>query len=367
MTKMIGTNILSQINLRPLERISASRFFHMECCNLREVLESNGVEKSLPSSPSTYFGSAAHKFLEKAGLGLINHEEDFESEWLTTLSEKESSLLESEIEKHLVPLSRSVTQYEIKKRLLFKKASSLINNRRSDRILTSYSTTGIEKWFETEDGIVGGFVDKVLFTNNGYEIIDYKTGAIIDKYSNDIKKEYKYQMFLYAALMYENLNEWPTTVKIQGLNGDEYSINYSTEECISLLYNAKALFSNINELLIGINNNLELQKSLANPAPDNCRFCGYRSICSPYWEVREETPQLNWSNDIRGEFESLTTLGNGSYLLKIMSGRKTYKIRGLKPERYRIDEGSYFSIYNLSPDKNEDCFKGSMLTTIYTS
>jgi CRISPR/Cas system-associated exonuclease Cas4 (RecB family) len=367
MTKMIGTNVLSQIKPKPLERVSPSRFFHMECCNYREVLLSNRVEKLLPSSPNTYFGSAAHKFLEKAGLGLINHEEDFESDWLTTLSELESSLLESEVEKHLVPLSRSVKQYEIKKRLLFKRAASLLVDRRTDWFATSNSSTGTEKWYQTNDGIVGGYVDKVLLTNNGYEIIDFKTGTIIDKQTHEIKEEYKYQMSIYAALSFENLKEWPTAVKIQGLNGEEYPISYKKHECIDLLYKAKALFHHINDLVVGIDNNLELQKNLANPAPNNCRFCGFRPICSPYWEVREDKPQLNWSKDIRGEFKSLTTLGNESYLLKITSGHKTYKIRGLKPERHRINERSNFSIYNLSIDKYENCFIEDILTTIYTS
>src|SRR5690606_18117350 len=97
------------------------------------------------------------------------------------------------IEKHLVPLSRSVNQYEIKKRLLFKKASSMLANSKSNWYADSNSKTGVERWFETSDRIVGGFVDKVTLRNNGYEIIDFKTGSVIDKFTHEIKEEYKYQ------------------------------------------------------------------------------------------------------------------------------------------------------------------------------
>ncbi|TKH04818.1 PD-(D/E)XK nuclease family protein [Peribacillus simplex] len=363
---MPGGNVPLTIKLGPLKRISASRFFEMQLCSFREVLVSNGVEKLLPSSPNAYFGSAAHSFLQKVELGIIYKVEDFENEWLKTLSQIEQLLLKSKIEKHLVPLSKSVNQYEIRKRLLFKKASSLITSGRPKLNTTSNLIQGIERWYETRDGVVGGYLDKVLFTESGYEIIDYKTGAIIDENTLEIKDSYKYQLFIYAALFYENLNDWPSAIKIQGLNGEEFSINYCKDECVKLLDQARELFYHVNDLVTRFVNYTELQKHLAKPTPEHCRYCGFRPLCNAYWKMRESSPQLKWGNDIRGQFKSLTTLGNGTHLLKIKSGLKTYKIRGLKPDRHRIVDGSFVSIYNLSADNNENSFNERLLTTIYT-
>ncbi|MDQ6600688.1 PD-(D/E)XK nuclease family protein [Bacillus salipaludis] len=367
MIMMPGGNIPSPITLSPLKRISASRFFDMQLCSYREVLVSNGLEKLLPSSPNKFFGLAAHSFLQKVGSGLINEPDDFENGWLTTVSEVEQLLLLSEREKHLIPLSKTVKQFEVRKRVLFNKASSLIVNRRTECKSASNLFHGIESWFQTADGVVGGYLDRVLLTESGYEIIDYKTGAIIDKYTMDIKDAYKYQLFLYAALFYENLNEWPSALKIQGINGEEFCINYKKDECVRILNQAREMFHRVNELITRFNEQTELQKHLAQPVPENCCYCSVRPLCNAYWEAKEKYPQLKWNNDIRGQFKSLSILGNGTYLLKIKSGVKTYKIRGLKPDRHRILEGSFLSIYNLSSDKSENCFSENILTTIYTN
>ncbi|MEH7379105.1 PD-(D/E)XK nuclease family protein [Bacillus sp. JJ1533] len=366
MKMMPGGKIPSSINISPLKRIPASRFFDMQLCSFREVVVSNGLEKLLPSSPNTYFGLAAHSFLQKVGSGLINEPDDFENGWLMALSEVEKLLLKSEREKHFIPLSKTVKQFEIKKRVLFKKASSLMINRGIKYKSNSNLFQGIEKWYQTEDGIVGGYLDRVLLTESGYEIIDYKTGILFDKNTMEIKDAYKYQLLIYAALFYENLNEWPSALKIQGINGEELSINYNKDECVKILKQARELFYRVNDLITRFNDYLELQKHLAKPAPENCQYCSVRPICNEYWKAREKYPQLNWNNDIRGQFESLFTLGNGTYLLKIKSGLNTYKIRGLKPDRHRIMEGGFLSIYNLSSDKNENCFRENILTTIFT-
>ncbi|MBZ5752455.1 PD-(D/E)XK nuclease family protein [Metabacillus rhizolycopersici] len=366
MRRMIksGGDLPSSVSVGPLKRISPSRYFGMVCCSLREVLITNRIEKLLPSSPNIYFGIAAHQFLQEVGLGKITKVKDFENEWLASITEVEKHLL-GEMEEYLVPLSKSVSRYELKKRLLFKEASGLIAGGRLE--FKNKSTTRIERWFETGDSIVGGYVDKIIFTNSGYEIIDFKTGSIIDNNNLEIKKEYKYQMLLYAALLYENLNEWPLALKIYGFNGAIHSIKYNKDECIKVLNEAKEMFYQINDLILGIDNFFELQKNLANPAPEHCRFCEFRPICNTYWEKREASPHLNWSLDIRGQFESLRTSGNGTYLLKIRStSNNTYKVRGLKPSRHQIPEGGFFSIYNLSADTNDNCFSEKLLTKIYT-
>ncbi|PVC67985.1 hypothetical protein C2I27_15255 [Priestia megaterium] len=362
-----GGNLPSLIGIDPLKRISPSRFFRMVCCQLREVLISNRIERLLPSSPNIYFGTLAHEFLEKVGIGKISRVEDLENEWLSSITELEQRLLCMKMEKHLVPLSKSVSQYEIKKRLLFKKALSLMANRRFGFNNNVKATQTIERWFETKDRIVGGAIDKIIFTSSGYKVIDFKTGVVIDKNTFEIKKEYKYQMLIYAALLYENLNEWPVALEIHDLNGSVHSIKYKKEQSIRLLNEAKELFHRVNGLISRTDSFFELQKYLANPAPQYCRYCEFRPICNAYWSKKDMSPQLNWGMDIRGQCESLTTLGNGSYLLKIRSGLNTYKVRGLNPNRHQILEGRFLSIYNLSADKTNNCFSEKMLTMIYTN
>ncbi|SDO58350.1 PD-(D/E)XK nuclease superfamily protein [Paenibacillus sp. yr247] len=67
--------------------------------------------------------------------------------------------------------------------------------------------SGNERWIETPDGKLGGYVDKIVHTSVGYEIIDYKTGEV--KGQNGIKTEYSTQLMLYAGILYESSGEWP--------------------------------------------------------------------------------------------------------------------------------------------------------------
>ncbi|WP_026674052.1 PD-(D/E)XK nuclease family protein [Alkalihalobacterium bogoriense] len=360
-----GGNLPSSVNIAPLRRVSPSRFFRMNCCRLREVLISNNNEKLLPSSPNMYFGITAHNFLQNVGRGNIT-KEDFDNEWLSSITEVERQMLGTK-EEYLVPLNKSLRKYELKKRLLFKEASELIEVVGGKYKSNNKTFPGVERWFETGDRIVGGYIDKLAFTDSGIEIIDYKTGSIFNNDNHEIKEEYKYQMLLYAALLYENLNEWPSALKVYGLNGVIHSINYSKEECIKVLNRAKEMFYEINELILKNDDFIELQRYLANPAPGNCQYCEFRPVCNSYWEKREQSPHINWSHDIRGHFESLKTLGNGTLLLKVKSATSIFKVRGLNPGRHLIPEGSFFSIYNLLADTNYNCFREKLTTMIYTN
>jgi hypothetical protein len=335
----------------------------MTCCTLREVLISNRIEKLLPSSPNLYFGIVAHKFIKLVGQGAVTKIEDFEKEWVSLIREMEEELLESEFERSLVPLSMSVMQYDIKKKLVFKELSHLIIVKKSK--YKNEFIPNIERWVESKNGIIGGKIDRINHTHLGYEIIDYKTGTIFDSLSGELKNEYKYQMFLYAGLLFENSNRWPFTLKIIIPSGDEFTVDYNKGQCLTLLDKAKKFYYETNEIILKSNDFHDLQTELANPMPVNCRYCEFRPLCNKYWDSKNATPHLNWNFDIKGDFESLKTLGNGTYLLKIRDGNTTFKVRGLSPHRHIFKKNGRYSIYNLSPDSNLNCYSEKLSTTIY--
>ncbi|HDX9659957.1 TPA: PD-(D/E)XK nuclease family protein [Bacillus toyonensis] len=335
----------------------------MRRCPLREVLIQSNVGILLPSSPNTHFGTIAHQLLAKAGRGRIPSIDMIESEWETLVASLEKRLIDSKLERHLVPIENVLQRYEVRKKVLFKTAAKLMP--RGDYSPSSISVSA-ERWVETSDKILGGYIDRVTFINGKYEIIDFKTGTILVPGTTDVKEEYKYQMMLYAVIMFENLGTWPISLKLKKLDQDFYEIPFKTQDCLELKEQASQLFKGVNDIIKQANGIEELQYVLANPTVENCLYCGFRPVCNPYWKKKGAFVKNEKFSDIRGKLVSLQLLGNGTYLIKIQDLKTTYRVRGINLHRYQIAVGDYVSIYNLHPDRVENCFSEGILTTVYT-
>lgn len=359
-----GGSVLVQINpVQQLSRIAPGSFFGFTQCKLREVYAASGNPGLLPSYPSAYFGKAVHKLFEMASKGHIQSTEYIVDAWNKCLSEAEQELFNNEQTRHLLPLKKFVKQYEVKKRQLIRTAASLLQRKRSS---TQKFFSGNERWIESEDQTIGGVVDKIVWTVDGYEIVDYKTGDIFEPTGIEIKSQYKNQLMLYAVTLYENTHEWPVSLKIIELNGTVHSLTFSTEDCLNLKKQAGKILEDINSSLYIGNYDLEMQQALlANPKRGNCTFCRYRPACSPYWKKRSKSVE-DWPFDVTGEFVDVTRLGNGTELLKIKHNNKIYRIRGLQPSRHNIVPKKYYAVYNLLPDNVENCYKEGPMTTIFT-
>lgn len=357
--RIFGCNL---IEFKPLKRISPSRYYYLTRCNLKEVFINSGVEECLPSSPNKYFGIAAHGIVSKALTGRIYDINQFYEEWNNTLRDLELKLLENNFNRNMVPLNQSISLFDLKKKLLLKKISPYFTPSNNNKNIRG-SNGGIEKWVQSEDGIVGGYVDQLVTGNNGIEIIDFKTGNIKDNF-NQIKEEYKVQLLLYAAIIYENYKVWPISTVLKSLNGTEIVINPNLDDCIQLLKEAKKNFKKINKIILECKNEQVLMEELGASDLKVCYFCNYRPLCNRYWKMKEDN--FGVTNDVKGELKYIEKLGNGTFFLKLKLGKKIYNVRAISKDKLpsNISTNDYISIYNLKKDKKENCFSGDFLTTI---
>jgi hypothetical protein len=128
------------------------------------------------------------------------------------------------------------------------------------------------------------------------EIVDYKTGAILE-YNEAVetavvKAAYVRQLRIYGLLVRETLGWWPSRGVLLPLAGTGVQVVLEPEECVREAMEAVALLDLYNgKLLAGA-----AAEELAAPLPANCQFCPYKLLCRPFWY----TVSSVWSGQIDG-------------------------------------------------------------------
>lgn len=359
----MNSEVLPPLVIKPIEKVSPSRYYSLKSCELRGILEENSYSQLTPTHPSAYVGQIIHRILQMAILGRIPDERAIQTEWDSLCRETERKMMENLIEKHMVPLESSANDFEVKKRLLF----TMVNKH---MLLPSTSAqkekpkAEPEAKYVTEDGKIVGRIDLIRYTDSGIEIIDYKTGHIADYRSgvNSPLPEYQLQLKLYAGLFYSVKKEWPARLVLIGIDQSEYNIEFNKDECLRLLAAAKSDLERINRRIT----EGSTPETFANPSPDSCRYCPFRPSCKAYWKGRQTGGA--WPNDVIGKVMENKLLGNGLRRVVIMTDdQKVIAIRGLSPDRHKFLDQSPIRVLfcDLGNDIKDGFYTEQMLTVGY--
>lgn len=354
-------NKIGAINFKEIKRISPSQFFSMKNCAYKSLLaEAFDKTPLLPVSPNAYFGTVLHKILELIAKNTIRNEDDFNVEF-----DNQVKILEDDLQKSgfgfFVPLKIKLKNFGLKKVQLKKHLQSKIEKPISLSSTKFYS----EKWFESQDKLIGGKVDLVIENGNNVEIVDFKTGTIMqdclddegDIFS-DIKDEYKVQIKLYAYLYFENTNKFPTSLSLIDLAKQKFSVVFSEEEC-------KAVFDEAKNLLKTTNNCVNTKLFSANPKEENCKYCLYRPACS-FFDEKLETDFFY--NDVLGEIMDIKKFQNGNVSLYLRNGNVDLIIKGFSSEVFdelNKNKNKQIKIYNLRKGATEYVYSAADTTMIY--
>lgn len=126
---------------------------------------------------------------------------------------------------------------------------------------------------DTESGLVGR-IDRIEKTHQGLVITDFKaTGR------TDVPRRYANQVKLYAALWQHRYGSWPVAGQLRYLLSNmTHHIAVDPQECLELLEYARSIPA------LYVEN--PPASTLATPG-DNCKVCGYRPWCEPFWRLRQ--------------------------------------------------------------------------------
>lgn len=344
---------LPTLTLQPLAAISPSSFAALRACPLRAVWAAR-FPPLLPRSPKTRIGTVIHHLWEAAAGGRIGDEAGFDLAWQTEIAAQETEMGQDWKEAHLVPLSVSVSDLEVRRLRCRRQLTGW-------RMGAGRAAHRSEQAVADNTGVVKGRIDVITTDADGAHLIDLKTGQVTNA-DGRVKEEYGQQLKLYAALHYQKTNAWPASLTLRTADGLDWPLAWTPDECLALLAEALSLHAQINTLI----RQGARGEALAKPEPDTCRCCLFRPACPHYRHARQSSPQKEWPADARGHLEQQTRQGNGQWQLRLLDDGATTYLRGLSPERqsFLSDPPAAVTFYNL---KREDAghYREGPMTTGY--
>lgn len=365
---------LTKIN--PISRVSPSTINIFSKCPFQGILSTNHTPELLPKSPSATVGIVIHKIMNIAARREISNFDDFKNLWGKYIHDEEESLLSNPLSKHQVPLYKSLRDLSTRKQKCWDSVRPLLNNipNQNSSNNPDFYKDRFEIFVSTPENDVVGFIDEVIKTPDGIQLIDYKSGKTCDVDITGVKKikpDYVLQLKIYAALYYLTYNIWPLSpLKIIEMGGQEFQVPYDQNEVLTLVQNAKLFIHEINsKIQKNEGNPRKMEHSLARPSPESCKYCAFRPACNSYWNKRRNDRRENWPLDICGTVTRVEKQGNDLFSIKISQNNPILgpvQIRGISPLlQYPLETGKEYAFYNLNKDRSTDHYRQGLLTTIY--
>ena len=340
-----------------IETLSPSMFSWVQTgCSyqilLQRALDSFKDNKILlPASKSTLVGTIIHKIYELASIRELCSLKDLSAKWEELIEIQEERIRSN----YPTLLNVDLNDYD-KRNKCFRIALSLINDKSRRCDSTDKTKTFSEYWIDCSEIGLRGIVDKLRITNNGLDIIDYKSGSVVDD-DGSIKKEYITQLHLYALMcVHQNLGVIKSLSLID-MDGRKYSVEYDERSNSTYLAQVQQTISNLNQVII----NRDFDK-VSRPC-ESCSFCSVRHICE-----KKSVSQHSIYTDVAGIvkrvispnlFEIESFLGE----LCSVSGLEVYEIDN--PEQYVSKKLSFVNILNTNLAQTSNSYKITNNTIIY--
>lgn len=345
--------------LKPIKRISPSRYTAMKKCPYKVVLANSYPAPLLPYPPANHLGNVIHECIRLIVTGEIRTGTEFDAMWNCLLAKQEKALEDLGFG-FFTPLSENVPGYTIKKL----QVKSLLKSREKTEVQQGKNmdtTTLTEKWLESQDSLIGGFADIIINWNNYTKLSDFKSGKILLE-EGEIKEEYEDQLKLYAYLHSEVYGKYPDELSIIDLEKKEYRIDFTPKDCEELANKSREALSYINNLI-----QKDDQRALAKPDLDNCKRCLYRPACDYYWELPIfETDSI--FKDVRGYVVKVKQFRNGNLNATLNTEGRELTITHLNGEYFtflKSSVGKEVAFYNIKQGGTPERFQAIKTTKVY--
>jgi len=260
-----------------VERLSPTSYEVLGSCRLRYSFGQQPGAGTFRGTPAARLGTICHQVLDEAVRGAVfetdGWREEIEQLWDRALAAEETNAAADGVTEE----ARRWPGYQLKRARLFHVAGRL---REFLGVLPRDAQLLVEQPLTAADGRLYGRPDLVIRSPGQHQIIDYKSGGVIDRDSKQPREVYVRQLQLYAFLEHEASGEWPATAHLVPLQGSPVEIDVDPDACTGLATQAL-------QALDAYNDSVPATQP-ASPTPENCRWCSYPIICSAFWDRCDE-------------------------------------------------------------------------------
>lgn len=308
------------MKLRPLPYITPSIVSALNTCFLQVAFRADPSFKTF-QPPAARLGTACHALLERVTKGelAVQPVEDWpgslEIIWQEEIAKQEEALLTSKWEEHFGH-AETWPQYSLQKARVFLKAEKLLTyqQKRLSRSFQQHRQFGVEQHYDTFQGKLRGRADVVYETEQGIELIDYKTGRIFDEDevgNQRIRETYQNQLHLYAAMHHDVYGIWPVRGHLVPLTGQPVSIVIDPVQARRLVQAALDQMERFNKL---VSEQISITK-LAKPSVESCRYCSYKGDCPAFWQYPFEASDWGTSAHLEVIVLEITETRRGEFVV----------------------------------------------------
>ncbi len=200
----------------------------------------------------------------------------------------------------------------------------------------------------SQDGLLAGRADLIVRADEGSMIIDYKTGAAVDRETGELRESYARQLKLYSYLEHEVTGTWPTTSVLLPFVGTALRLPILPADCEAVATSARETLASYNKQVP--------HPPPAYPAPGACIWCDAAAACPRFWAACD----ADWAGEGiragRGTVEeaAATPLGGLTVRFDSIQGsiRGTTTVRGIDPNlQTRLTQGSTVGFIGLIAER----------------
>jgi RecB family exonuclease len=259
-----------------IRRLSPTSFEVLRECPLRFSYGQQGTGTG-QGSPAAFLGTVCHNVLDRAVKDKLLLTESWKSEidrlWQIEVDAGRANRAESGSPND----PARWPGYQLKRARLFQVAGrvrALLGDLpASCEVLTEVS-------LESGDGLLYGRADLVI-RGDRHQIIDYKSGGVLDRETSMPREAYVRQLQLYAYLEQQTSGSWPTSAHLFPLQGAPVEIDVESSVSAALAAEAREALAAYNAIAPGVQR--------AEPTPEHCRWCSASSICPAFWAACDES------------------------------------------------------------------------------
>jgi len=195
------------------------------------------------------------------------------SVWIDLVDAEYKRLLE-EWSPAVVPLPRDWPFYAITQVRTINRVSEEFRTKRARGRGNANGSVRVERLIRDQENKLEGKPDRVIVTGSGFYVLDLKTGYSLDSISDNHRR----QLLIYAHLVSTTTNEPLLGIGVVTASGETIWADEDLEDASLLLNEVRSDVSDFKAKVDDSN-----FEDLANPSPDNCRYCPFRGVCRSYW------------------------------------------------------------------------------------